>query len=59
MHAGNGFRVDAVLFHADTGLARGQHEIVQAHGHTIGDSARQYRPHTLKRVHEMKASRDK
>ncbi len=53
MHAGNGFRVDAVLFHADTRLARGQHEIVQAHGHTIGDSACQDRPHTLERIHAV------
>jgi hypothetical protein len=53
MDAGNDFRVNAVVFHTDTRFAHSQHEIMQAHGHTIGDSARQDCPHALKRVHAL------
>src|ERR1019366_3147012 len=51
VHTGDDFRVDAILFHADTRFAASQHKIVQAHGHTVGNPARQDCTHTLKRVH--------
>ena len=51
MDAGNDFRVDPVVFQADTRFARGHQEVGQGDGHTIWDSATQNRSYPLKRVH--------
>jgi hypothetical protein len=51
MDAGNDFRVNSVVFQADTRFARGHQEIGEGDGHTIWDSARQNCSYPFKRVH--------